>query len=167
MSDLELLEEAFTLPWEVDVSASPSCRAREVSSFGVKINQVVRPSAPAKSLIQRGFFGPGAVSPPLVVLKEVLPVLKVKDPTTEVGSCFVSTTSVLVFPLVISPSLPEDKQGIESLVVAVLPSSQVCSSSNGTAVTEPIPINSVSLSQLWYTWRVKEKVAKQLKKTRS
>jgi hypothetical protein len=34
-------------------------------------------------------------------------------------------------------------------------------------VTEPIPINySVSLSQLWYNRRVKEKVAKQLNKNK-
>jgi hypothetical protein len=42
MSDLELLEEAFALTWEVDVPASPSYRDREVSSSGVEINQVVR-----------------------------------------------------------------------------------------------------------------------------
>jgi hypothetical protein len=38
MSDSELLEEGFALPWEVDVPASPSCRDREVSSSGVEIN---------------------------------------------------------------------------------------------------------------------------------
>jgi hypothetical protein len=33
---------------------------------------------------------------------------------------------------------------------------------------KPISINSsVSLSQLWYTWRVKEKVAKQLNKNKN
>ena len=52
-------------------------------------------------------------------------------------------------------------------VVVVLPSSQVCSSSDGITMTEPIPVNSsVSLSQLWYTRRVKEKVAKQLNKNK-
>jgi hypothetical protein len=70
---------------------------------------VVRPFAPAKSLIRCGFFGLRAVSPPPVVLKEVLPVLKGKDPTTEVGSCFVSTTYVPVILPLISLSLPEDK----------------------------------------------------------
>jgi hypothetical protein len=165
MSNSELLEEAFALPWEVDVPTSPSYRDREVSSSGAEINQVVRPSAPAKSLIRRRFFGPRAVSPPPVVLKEVLPVLKGKDPTTEVGSCFVPTTSVPVIPPVISPSLLEDKQGVQSPVAVALPSSQICSSFDGTTVTEPIPINFfVSLSQLWYTRRVKEKVAKQLNK---
>jgi hypothetical protein len=167
MSDSKLLKEAFALPWEVDVPASPSCKDRKVSSSGVEINQVVRPSAPAKSLIWHRFFGPRAVSPPPVVLKEVLPVLKGKDPTMEIGSCSVPTTSVPVIPLMISPSLPEDKQGVQSAVATVLPSSQVCSSSDGTAVTKPIPINSfVSLSQLWYTRRVKEKVAKQLNKNK-
>ena len=51
MFDSELLEEAFALPWEVDVLASPSCRDEEASSFGVEINQVVRPSASVKSLL--------------------------------------------------------------------------------------------------------------------
>jgi hypothetical protein len=94
-------------------------------------------------------------------------VPKGKDPTTEVGSCSVSTTSVPVILPVISPSLLEDKQGVQSPVAAVLPLSQVCSSSDGTAVMEPISINSsVSLSQLWYSQRVKEKVAKQLNKNK-
>jgi hypothetical protein len=105
------------------VPASPSCRDREVCSSGVEINQMVRPSALAKSLIRCGFFGPRAVSPSLVVLKEVLPVRKGKDPTLEVGSCSVSTTSVPVILSVISPSLPVDKQGVQSPVAAVLPSS--------------------------------------------
>jgi hypothetical protein len=43
-----------------------------------------------------------------VVLKEVLPVIKGKDLSTEVGS----TTSVPVLPLVTFSSLPEDKQGV-------------------------------------------------------
>jgi hypothetical protein len=95
--------------------------------------------------IWRGFFGPRAAPPPLVVLKEVLPVRKGKDPIPEVGSCSVA---------------------------AVLPSSQVSSSSNGAAVKETrresgTPTNSsVSLSQLWYTRRMKEKVAKQLNKNK-
>jgi hypothetical protein len=70
---------------------------------------VVRPSAPTKSLIQCGFFGLRAVSPPPVVLKEVLPVLKGKDPMMEVGSYSVSTTYVSVILPVISLSLLEDK----------------------------------------------------------
>jgi hypothetical protein len=94
------------------VPASPSCKDKEVSSFGVEINQVVCPSAPVRSLLRRGFLCPRAVSPPSVVLKEVLPVTKGKDPTTEVGSCSVSTTSVPVIPPMIFPSLPEDKQGV-------------------------------------------------------
>ena len=80
-----------------------------------------------------------------MVLKEVLPVLKGKDPTSEEGS---------------------------SSGASVLLSSQVCSSSDGAAVLEPrresgTPSNSfVSMSQLWYTRRVKEKVAKQLNKNK-
>jgi hypothetical protein len=62
---------------------------------------VVRPSTPAKSLIRRGFFGPRVASPPPVVLKEVSPMLKGKDPTPEVGSSSVSP-----------PSMPVDKQGV-------------------------------------------------------
>jgi hypothetical protein len=133
MSDSELLEEAFALPWEVDVLASSSCREKEVSSSGVEINQVVQPSALAKSLIWCGFLGLRAISPSLVVLKEIMPMLKGKESTVPV----------------ILPSLLEDKQGVQPPVAAVLPSSQVCSSSIG-----------ISLSQLWYTRRVKEKVAK-------
>jgi hypothetical protein len=80
---------------------SPSCRDNEVTSSGAEDKQVVRPSAPAKSLIRHGFFGPKAASPPPVVLKEVSPVLKGKDPTLEVGSSSVSP-----------PSMPVDKQGV-------------------------------------------------------
>ena len=68
--------------------------------------------------------------------------------------------------------------GFHSPAVASLPSSQVCTSfltillSDGAAVMETrkvcgSPINSfVSTSQLWYTRRVKEKVAKQLNKNK-
>jgi hypothetical protein len=56
----------------------------------------VRPSTLAKSLIWRGFFGLRAVSPPPVVLKEVSPVLKGKDPTPEVASSSVSSPSMPV-----------------------------------------------------------------------
>jgi hypothetical protein len=145
MSDSELLEEVFALPWEVEVPVSPSCRIEEVHSSGVKS------SAPAKSLLRRGFLGPRAKSsPPTVVSKEVLPVIKGKDSSLEVGSS-VPATSVPV----ISPG------------TVVLPSTQVCSSSGGTVVTEPIPINSsISLSQGWYNRRVKEKAAKQLNKNK-
>jgi hypothetical protein len=138
------LKEVFAVPWEVDEPLSPPCKDNEVTLFGVEDNRVdepVRPSALAKSLIQRGFFGSRAAPSPPVVLKEVLPVRKGKDPIPGVGS---------------------------SSVAAVLPSSQVSSSSNWAAMKETrresgTPTNSsVSLSQLWYTRRVKEKVAKQL-----
>ena len=80
-------------------------------------------------------------------------MIKGKDPTKEVGSCSVSTTFVPVFLPVIFLFLLE------------VPSSQVCSSFDGIDVTKPFPLNSsVSLSQMWYTRRVKEKVAKQLNK---
>jgi hypothetical protein len=144
MSDSELLEEAFALPWEVDVPASSSCREKEVFSSGVEINQLVRPSAPAKSLIRRGFLGPRAVSPSPEVLKEIMPVLTGKKSTVPV----------------IFPSLSEDKQGVQPPVADVLPLSQVCSSANG------MEVSSVSGSQLWYNRRVKEKVAKQLNKNK-
>jgi hypothetical protein len=125
---------------------SPPCRDNEVTSFGAKDNQVVEPVCPsalAKSLIRCGFFGPRAAPPPPVVLKEVLQVHKGKDPIPEVGS---------------------------SPVAAVLPLLQGSSSFDGAAVKETrresgTPTNStVSLSQLWYTRRVKEEVAKQLNK---
>jgi hypothetical protein len=47
-------------------------------------------------------------------------VFKGKDPTTEVGSCSVSTTFLLVILPVISSSLLKDKQGVQSLVVVVV-----------------------------------------------
>jgi hypothetical protein len=48
-----------------------------------------------------------------------------------------------------------------SIIIACL------TSLDETDMTKPIPINSsVSLSQLWYTRRVKEKVAKQLNKNK-
>jgi hypothetical protein len=125
------LKEVFAAPWEVDepVSpSSPSCRDNEVTLSGAEDLQVVRPSAPAKSLLRRGFLGPRAVPSPTVV-KEVMPVRKGKDPTPEEGSSSGAT---------------------------VLLSAQVCSPSN----------SSVSMSQLWYTRRVKEKVAKQLNKNK-
>jgi hypothetical protein len=140
-----LLREVFTIPWEVDEPVSTSYRDNEVTSSGAEDIQVVCPSAPTKSLIQRGFFGSRAISPPLVVMKEVLLVLKRKDPTMKVGSSSVAT---------------------------ILPSSQVCSYSDGASMVEPkresgTPSNSsVSMSQLWYTLRVKEKVAKQLNKNK-
>jgi hypothetical protein len=127
-------------------AGEPSLQDNEVTSSGTEDNSVVEPVCPsalAKSLIQHGFFGPRAALPPLVVLKEVLLVHKRKDPIPEVGS---------------------------SLVAAVLPSLQGSSSSNEAVVKETrrescTPTNStISLSQLWYTRRVKEKVAKQLNK---
>jgi hypothetical protein len=68
---------------------------------------VVRPTALAKSLIRHGFFGPRAVSPSLVVLKEVSPVPKGKESTPETE-------------LVASPSLPMAQKGVQSSVVAIL-----------------------------------------------
>jgi hypothetical protein len=141
------LKEVFATPWEVDepVSpSSPSCRDNEVTSFGAENLQVVHPSTLAKSLLRRGFLGSRAVSSPPVV-KEVLQVRKGKDPTPEEGSSSGAT---------------------------ILLSAQVYSSSDGAAVMEPrrensTPSNSsVSMSQLWYTRRVKEKVAKQLNKNK-
>jgi hypothetical protein len=104
------------------VPASQSCREEEVSSSGVEINQVLRPFALVRSLLRRGFLGSRVVSPSSVVLKEVLPVIKGKEPTTEDGSCAASTISVPVLPPVILPSMSEDKQGVQSTVATVLPS---------------------------------------------
>ena len=85
---------------------------------------VVRPTALANSLIRCGFFGSRAVSLSPVVSKEVSSVPKGKDSTPEIGSSFVS------------PSLPVAQKGVQSSVAAVLPASQVCTSSNGVAVME-------------------------------
>jgi hypothetical protein len=88
-----------------------------------------------KSLLRRGFLGPRIGSPHPVVLKEVLPVFKTSDISTE------DEASSISGPVII-PSLLEDKQGVHSTATFVLPSSQVCESSNRTVVTEPNPINS-------------------------
>jgi hypothetical protein len=63
---------------------------------------------------------------------------------------------------------PRIVSGRDSQTAAVvLSSSQVGESSNRTVVTEPNPINSsVSLSQMWYNRRVKEKAARQLNKNK-
>ena len=104
---------------------SPSCRDNEVTLSGTEDIQVVHPSTPTKSLIRQGIFGLRVVSPHPVVLKEVLPVLKKKDPTLEEGSSSGATVLLL---------------------------SQVCSSSDGATVLEPrresgTPFNSsVSMS---------------------
>jgi hypothetical protein len=91
-----------------------------------------------------------------VVLKEVLPVFKTSDIST--GDEPSSISGPVIFP-----SLLEDKQGVHSTATLVLPSSQVCESSNRTVVTKPNPINS---SVSWYNRRVKGKVAKQLNKNK-
>jgi hypothetical protein len=161
LSDSEIIKEAFALPWEVDEPASPSCRDKEASSSGGEGGtQMVRPPAPMRSLLRRGFLGPRIVSPHPVVLKEVVPVFKGKDTSTEDEAS--STSGPMIFP-----SLLEVKQGAYSTAAVSLSSSQVCASSIKTVVTEPNPINSsVSLSQMWYNRRVKEKVAKQLNKNK-
>jgi hypothetical protein len=94
-----------------------------------------KPFCPGKKFALTWFLGLRALSPSPVVLKEVLPAIKGKEPTTKVGSCSVSTISVLVIPQVILPSMPEDKQGVQSTVAGALPSAQVCSSSVGSDVT--------------------------------
>jgi hypothetical protein len=149
MSESELIKEAFALPWEVDEPASLSCRDEEASSSGVEGGtQMVRPPAPMKSLLRRGFFGSRIGSPHPVVLKEVLPVFKNSDISTEDEASSISGPVIL-------PSLLEDKQGVHS--------TQVCESSNRTVETEPNPINS---SVSWYNRRVKGKMAKQLNKNK-
>ena len=72
-SNLVILE-AFSLPWEVDVLASPGSSEWEGSDSGVA-DSVVLPmsevilanpqakSSPAKSLLRRGFLGPRAAHP--------------------------------------------------------------------------------------------------------
>jgi hypothetical protein len=69
--------------------------------------------------------------------------------------------------LEVGSSVPATSVPVISPGTVVLPSTQVCSSSGGTVVTEPIPIiSSISLSQGWYNRRVKEKAAKQLNKNK-
>jgi hypothetical protein len=82
---LSILKEAFSVPWEVDALASPLCRDWEVTFSGVEETQVVCPSSPVKVLLRRGFFGPRAASPSLVVLKEASLSSKGKDPILEFG----------------------------------------------------------------------------------
>ena len=178
---LSILKEAFSVPWEVDVLASPICKDREDTSSGVEDTQVVSPSSLAKSLIRRGFFGPRAVSPSLVVLKEVILSSKGKDPIPEFGLIrrgFLGSGSVSPSLPVVSSTSGVAELGLQSPAAASLPSSHVCTSfstislSDGAAMMESrresgIPIKSfVSMSQLWYTRWVKEKVAKQLNKNK-
>jgi hypothetical protein len=54
---------------------------------------MVRPPAPMKSLIRRGFLGSRNVSPHPVVLKEVLPVFKTSDISTEDEASSISASS--------------------------------------------------------------------------
>jgi hypothetical protein len=72
------IREAFSLPWEEDLSASPW---EEVSGSGVaatveapvsetSLVKDVRPSSQAPSLIRREFFGPMTVSSPSGPLRE-------------------------------------------------------------------------------------------------
>jgi hypothetical protein len=173
---LSILKEAFSVPWEVDAPASPLCRDWEVTFFGVEETQVVCPSSPVKGLLRRGFFGSRAAFPSLVVLKEPSLSSKGKDPIPEFGLIrrgFLGSSSISPYLLVVSPIIGVAELGIHSLVAASLPSSQVCTSfltispSDGAAVMENRKENSsVSTSQLWYTRRVKEKVAKQLNKNK-
>jgi hypothetical protein len=69
--------EAFSLPWEDDLEASPGSSDWEESESGVadsvnlpvpdvSLAKVVRGSSPAKSLIRRGFLGPRAAPTPTV-----------------------------------------------------------------------------------------------------
>jgi hypothetical protein len=84
----QLTQVSFPLPWEDDLSVSPSSRDEEVSVSGVadpvdlpgsketlakggsSQAKSARISSPAKSLIRRGFFGPRAAPP--TVLDDVL-----------------------------------------------------------------------------------------------
>jgi hypothetical protein len=141
------LKEVFAVPWEVDEPVCPPCRDNEVTSSGAEDNQV---AAPAKSLIRRGFFGPRAASPPSVVLKEASPVHKGKDPILEVGSSSVAA----VLPNNSSGEGPTTSSGF------------AVKETRGESGTSISTNSSVSLSQLWYTRRVKEKVAKQLNKNK-
>jgi hypothetical protein len=94
MSDSELIKEAFALPWEVDEPASPPCSDKEASSSGDEGgSQMVRPPAPMKSLIKRGFLGSRNISPHPVVLKEGLPVSKTSDISTEDEAPSISASS--------------------------------------------------------------------------
>jgi hypothetical protein len=163
---LSVLKEAFSIPWEVDALASPLCRDREVTFSRVEETQVVPPS-PAKGLLRRGFFGPRAASPSPVVLKEASLSSMGKDLIPEFGLIrwgFLGSSSVSSSLPVVLPIIGVAELVIHSLAAASLPSSQVCTSlSDGVAVleTRKNPFNSsVSTSQLWYSWRVKEKVAK-------
>jgi hypothetical protein len=82
------LKEVFAVPWEMDEPVSPPCRDNEVTSSGaedIQVDELVRPSTPVKSLIRHGFFGSRVAPPPPVVLKEVSPVHKGKDPIPRLG----------------------------------------------------------------------------------
>jgi hypothetical protein len=120
---LFVLKEAFFVPWEVDASASPLCRDREVNFFGAEETQVVRPPSSAKGLLQCGFFGPRAASPSPMVLEASLSS-KGKDPIPEFGLIcrgFIGLSSVSPSLLVVSPIIGVAELGIHSPAATSLP----------------------------------------------
>ena len=144
----------FPLPWEDDLSVSPSSKVQEGSISGVVVSvdlpgleetlakaacgssqaKSTRNSSPAKSLIRRGFFGSRDAPP--TVLDDTLPGLTSPAP----------------------PALPGVK-GATSLPDGA--------AALGRSLSQPVASTSaVSKSQLWYFRRVKDKVAKQLIKNK-
>ena len=69
-ASISIMQEAFFVPWEVDIPASPEGFDAGVEAFeDSPVMQTTPDKAfPAKGLIRRGFFGPKAVSTPPVVL---------------------------------------------------------------------------------------------------
>jgi hypothetical protein len=149
-----IILKAFSLPGEDELAASPGSSDWEDSDSGVDLPVLevtlakvicgssqaksVRNSSPVKSLIRRGFLGPRAAPTP-TVLDDALPA---------------PASALLRWgflgPCPIPPTLPNDKASVL-----------------GRRLSQPVSSTSyVSKSQLGYSWRVKEKVAKQLNKNK-
>jgi hypothetical protein len=160
-----VIPEAYSLPWEDDLSASPSSSDWEASDSGVvdfvdlpmlkvTLAKVVRGSpqaksawnsSPAKSLIRWGFLGL-RVAPPMVLDDVLLTPATALIRRGFLGSCRVPLALLAVKGFV---SLSD---GAAEL---------------GRSLSQPVSSTSfASKSQLGYSWRVKEKVAKQLNKNK-
>jgi hypothetical protein len=86
-ASISILQEAFSILWEVDVSASPEGfdAGVEASEDSLVIKTTPAKASLAKGLIWRGFFGSKAVSTPPVVLKEKPLSSKGMEPIPEEG----------------------------------------------------------------------------------
>ena len=151
LASVSIMQEAF-VPWEVDIPASP-----EGSDVGVEASEdspvmktIPAKASPTKGLIKHGFFGPKAVSTPLVVLKEKSLSSKGKGPILDQGLFHRGFLGVSSDPLPLSvESSIQGSKGDHS----------------STCLCEATELDHLSLaakSQRVYSRRVKDGIAKQL-----